>query len=124
MWYEALGKEAGDHKKKCIVVYKSKMAELRLKGIQILPFHVLWAPDFMTITFNRGLFLVKKQMKPFYSILPHFPFKCYPVPIDLKQRNAKEQSHSWKERETDGFFPLRKIVPIKRKYSPQIGLRS
>lgn len=33
MWYEALGKEAGDHKKKnCIVVYKEKMAELQLKG--------------------------------------------------------------------------------------------
>lgn len=63
-------------------------------------------------------------MKPFYSILPYFPLKSYPVPIDLKQRNVKEQSHSWKERETDGFFPLRKIVPIKRKYPPQIGLRS
>jgi len=32
MWYEALGKEAGDHKKKnCIVVYKQKTAVLRLK---------------------------------------------------------------------------------------------
>lgn len=125
IWFEALGKEAGNHKKKkCIVVYKPKMAELRLKDIQILPFHVLWTPDFMTITFNRGIFLVKKQMKPFYSILPYFPLKCYPVPIDLKQKNVKEQSHSWKERETDGFFPLRKIVPIKRTYSPQIGLRS
>lgn len=43
LWYEALGKEPGDHKKECIVVYKLKMSELRLKDIQILPFHVLWA---------------------------------------------------------------------------------
>lgn len=114
MWYEALGKEAGDHKKKKYIAgYKLKMSELRLKDIHILPFHVLQTPDFMTITFNRGIFLIKKQMKAFYSILPYFPLKCYPVPVDLKQRNATEQSHSWKEGETDGFFPLRKIVPIE-----------
>lgn len=94
------------------------------KDIQILAFHVLRAPDFMTITFNTGIFLLKKQMKPLNSILPYFPLKCYPAHIDLKHRNAKEQSRSWKEGETDGFFPLRKIVPIKRKYSPQIGFRS
>jgi len=78
----------------------------------------------MTITFNRGIFLPKKQMKPLNSIPPYFPLKCYPVHIDLKHRSEKEQSHSWKEGKTDGFFSLRKIVPIKRKYSPQIGLRS
>lgn len=63
-------------------------------------------------------------MKPLNFTLPYFPLKCYPAHIALKYKNVKEQSRSWKEAETDGFFPLKKIVPIKGKYSLQIGLRS
>lgn len=54
------------------------MVEFKPKDIKILPFHVLWPPDFMTITFNRGIFLVKKANETLLFHPPLFPIEMQP----------------------------------------------
>lgn len=105
MWYEALEKDAGDHKKKCIVVYKRKMAEFKLKDIKVLPFHVLWPPDFMTITFNRGIFLVKKANE---ALLLHRPLFAIEMLPSAYRSEAEKCERAKPQLEGEGnrwFFP-------------------
>lgn len=106
MWFEALGKKAGDHKKnKCIVVYKPKMAELRLKDIQILPFHVLWAPDFMTVTFNRGIFVVKKANEALLFHPPLFPIEKLPSAYRSEAEKCERAKPQLEGEGNRWFFP-------------------